>query len=189
MCFSLPKLFSILEQFKNNIMVKDIKTELVSIDDLDTTCSIINALDMCEALDFTTVNSFEKRCLSLMYIEYGECNFERKSDWMRFVNKLNSYDDTPLKRMIVGDKKSSDWGGAIISKEDIQYSEDGFRVDFKEPTPLVLEIVGDYYVVAYVNSLRGKTTWEWYHRRNGHEDLGNYAGICEVFIYDVEILS
>lgn len=170
-------------------MVKDIQTKLVPIDELETTCSIINALDMCEALRFTTVNSFEKRCLSLMYIEYGEIGFERKSDWMRFVNKLNSYDDTPLKRMIVGDKKSLDWGGAIISKEDIQYSEDGFRVDFKEPTPLILETVGDNYVVAYVNSLRGKTTWEWYHRRKGHEDLGNYAGICEVFIYDVEILN
>ena len=165
------------------------KTKLIPIDSIDTTCSINNALDMGEALEFTTVNSFQKRCLSLINVEYGEVNFERKSDWMRFVNKLNRYDDTPIKRMVVGDGKSLDWGGAIISKEDIEYSEDGFRVDFKEPVPLVVERIGEHFVVAYIKSLRGKITWEWYHRRNGHEDLGNYAGICEVFLYDVEILN
>lgn len=170
------------------MVTTEIKTKLIPINELETTCSIINSLDMDEALQFTTVNSFEKKCLSLMYIEYGEVGFERVSDWMRFINKLNKYDDTPIKRMVVGDRKSLDWGGAVISKETIEYNEDGFKVDFKEPIPIVLETVGDNFIVAYVSSLRGKTTWEWYHRKS-HTDLGNYAGICEVYIYDVELLN
>jgi hypothetical protein len=165
------------------------KVKLVNKEDIISTCSIINAMDCEEVLRFTTVNSSQEKCLSLQYIEYGECGFERKSDWMRFVNKLNSYDDTPIKRIITGNKKSLDWGGALISRADIDYSEDGFLIEFKEPTQIILEKIGDKYLVAEITKLRGKTTWEWYFRRKEHEDLDNICGICEVFIYDVEILE
>ena len=170
-------------------MTTSIQTKLVPVSELETTCSIVNAMDLCEALNFTTSNDY-KRALSLLYIEFGECGFERKSDWMRFINKLNKYDDTPIKRMVTGDKKSLDWGGAIISREDIEYSEDGFLVEFKEPTPLIIEQIGENYLVVEVTKIKGQITWEWYHSTvESHKELGNYAGICEVFLHSIEIVE
>lgn len=162
--------------------------KLIPITETVTTINLVNSFDLCETLGFTEVNGYEK-CLSLQHIEFGEVGFERKSDWMRFVNKLNKYDDTPIKRMITGDKNTLDWGGAIISRETINYSEDGFLIEFKNPTPLVVETIGENYLTIDVKKIRGQITWEWYHRKRGHEILENYAGICEIYLHSIEILK
>lgn len=165
------------------------KTELIQKSNLEVTSNLQNALDIEEALMFTTCNQSEDRSLSIQYIEFGEVGKERVSDWMRFVNSLNNYDDTPIKRMITGDKKSLDYGGAIISRCDVDYSEDGFLIEFKEPVKLVVEEIGDNYLTIEVNTLKGKFSWEWYSRRNGHEALGNISGICEIFLTEIEIIN
>jgi len=115
--------------------------------------------------------------------------FATVSDWMRFVNSLNNYDYTPIKRMITGDKKSYDWGGAVISRKDMEFSEDGFLVQFKKPVKLVIEIIGDKYLTIEVSKIQGEFSWEWYHRTNGHEALGNVSGICEIFLTEIEIIE
>jgi len=165
------------------------KTNLIPIDELETTSQIINAVEMDEALKFTTVNQSLEKALSVQYVEFGEVGKERKSDWMRFVNSLNKYDETPIKRMITGDKKSLDWGEVIVSRTDIQYNEDGFLFEFKKPIQIVVEQIGEKYITVEAKKIKGLITWEWYHRRNGHEELENIAGICEIYIYNTEIIE
>jgi hypothetical protein len=156
---------------------------ILPIRETETTFSIHNSN---EVLKFTTVNQSEERCLSLLHVEYGEVNFERKSDWVRFVNKLNEYDTTPIKRMAVGNKKISDWGDCKVTVTDIEYSEDGFLIEFNEPQKLVIETIGENYICIEVKKLQGKITWEWYHRKSHNLDI---AGICEVYLYDIEIID
>jgi hypothetical protein len=163
--------------------------KLISKENLETTCSILNEFNLDIAMRFTTSNDSYKKSLSLIYIEFGQCGFERVSDWKRFVNKLNSYDITPIKRMVTGDKKSFDNGDVIIERTDIDYSEDGFLIKFKEPTQLVIEEIGESYAVAEVTELKGQITWEWYHRKSGHEALEGYSGICEVYLHSIEIIK
>ncbi len=169
-------------------MIDTLKIKLVPTDKIETTCSILNEFDSNLALNFTTIHGY-KKCLSLLYIEFGECGFERASDWMRFTNKLNSYDDTPIKRMLTGDKKSMEYDGVILERADIEYTEDGFLIKFIEPTQIIVETIGENYVIAEVTELKGSITWEWYHRRTGHEELKGYSGICEVYLHSIEIIK
>lgn len=81
-------------------------------------------------------------------------------------------------------------GGVTISHEDIQYSEDGFLLEYDTPVKIILEQIGDSFVIVEAKKLRGKITWEWYHYKGDtHAELGNYAGICEIYIEGVEILE
>jgi hypothetical protein len=162
------------------------KTYLKPILQAVTTSSLINSIDLDETLQFTTVNGSQDRAISLQIVEYGECDFERKSDWMRFVNKLENYDTTPLKRLIVGKGKKLDYGDFTISLTDIEYSDDGFLVEFKKPFPMVLTEVGENYLIGEVSKLKGAITWEWYYRKSHDLDV---AGICEIFMHDVVILE
>lgn len=168
--------------------MKTLKSKIVPQSEIQTTCSPYMAAECDEALLFTKCNYSEKS-LSILYVEFGECSLERKSDWMRFVNKLDNYDTTPIKRMMTGDKKAFDEGLYKVSREDIEYSEDGLLFEFKEPVNIIVEEIGDNYVIVEATKIRGKLNWEWYHKRTGHEELENYAGICEVFISEVEIIE
>lgn len=165
-----------------------LKSKIVPQSEIQTTCSPYMAAECDEAITFTTCNDSEKS-LSVLYVEYGECGLERKSDWMRFVNKLNNYDITPIKRMITGDKKVFDGGLYKVSREDIEYSEDGLLFEFNEPVNIIVEAIGDNYVIVEATKIRGELNWEWMHKRTGHEDLKGYAGVCEVFISEVEIIE
>ena len=164
--------------------------KILKLDEIETTSNLMNAVEMEEVLQFTKANQSQERALYLQTFEFGEIGFERKSDWMRLVNKLNKYDETQLINMITGRKKSSDWGGMIVSRADINYTEDGFQIDFAEPVQLLLETIGDKAVVVEVSQLKGEITYEWLHYRNSrHEELGGYAGILEVYIHNVEIIK
>lgn len=164
-------------------------TRFINLDEIETTNSIMNAVETGEILKFRKANDSQKRALFLQVVEFGEIGYERKSDWMRLVNKLNSYDETPIKRMITGDKKSLDWGGVVISRTDITYSEDGFLLEFTEPVELLIETMGEKAIVIRVSKLKGEITYEWFHRNSHNEELGNYAGILEISIHNVEILN
>lgn len=164
------------------------KTYLKEVSEVETNASIFG-VELGETLKFTTVNQLEGKALSILDVEFGECGMERKSDWMRFGNKLNDYDTTPIKRMLLGNKKQLDYGDYIMSIADIDYSEDGITITFKTPQPIVLEKVGTKYLIAEVTEIRGKFTWEWYYRKSHKEVLGNYAGICEVYLHEIEIIK
>jgi len=163
----------------------ELKTGLVAKTEAETTINPLLSVETGEYLRFTTVNQLEKRGLSLQYVEYGEVNFERVSDWMRFVNKLNNYDTTPILRMLTGDKKSLNLGGMIVTRDN--YNE--IILEFDNPIKLVVDEIGDKYIFVEVTKLKGELSWEWYHRRSGHDELGNYAGICEVFMVQTEIVE
>lgn len=168
----------------------NLNAKIINLDEVETTSQLMNAVDMEEVLQFTKVNQSQDKALFLQRFEFGEVGFERKSDWMRLVNKLNHYDETQLKNMITGrNKKSLDWGGMTVSRTDITYSEDGFQIDFAEPVQLLLETIGDKAVVVEVSQLKGEITYEWSYYRNSHQDLGNYAGVLEVYIHNVEIIK
>lgn len=168
----------------------NLKTGLMPAERTETTCNAFLASEGSDALEFTTVNQMQGKAVQVMRAEFGEVGFERKSDWMRFVNKLNNYDETPIKRIATGDKKSCDWGGVTISRENIEFSEDGFLLEYDEPVKVILETIGENFVFVEAKKLRGKITWEWHHYRNEmHADLGNYAGVCEIYIYGVEIIE
>ncbi len=169
-------------------MTTEITIKLQPIVKTDTTCNIFNATELVEVLDFTKVNGFDK-CLLLQHVEYGEANFERKSDWMRFVNKLDRHNTIPIKRILTGNKKSSDWGGMIVKRETIEYYEDGVLIEFERAAGIIVETVGDNYIIVEAKKIRGQITWEWLSRRTGHEDLGHVAGICEIWMHSIEILA
>ena len=152
---------------------------------VQATCDYLT--DYALSLDYTIDGN--TRALYVMRFEFGEIDFERKSDWLRFVNKLNNYDDTPIKRKITGDKKSVDWGFLEIARTDIEYTEDGFLITYKEPTDIIVGSVGDSYIIYKATKLKGKISWEWSHITKGHEVLGNYAGVCDVYIHNIEIIE
>lgn len=77
---------------------KELNAKLIEADTIEKTVSIANAVECDEALFFTTANGTQDKALLLNRVEFGEIGYERKSDWTRFVNKLNSYNDTPIKR-------------------------------------------------------------------------------------------
>lgn len=151
----------------------------------ETTCSIYNTIFDDYALKLSKVNSFETDALFLQTFEYGECSFERKSDWMRFINKLNEYDTTPLRRLLVGDKKSSDWEGMTLTN----LGDDEYQIELDNPIDVYMGHIGGNPILVKVKTLKGKLTWEWLFRRNGHEDLDNYAGICDVWLKEVEFVN
>lgn len=170
--------------------MKTINATLTAKKDLETTTVLQNAVELGEALNFTKCNQTFNRSLLIQYIEYGEYGYERKSDWMRFVNKINNYNDTPIKRIITGDKKSLDYGGMIVNRTDIKYSEDGFLIEFKEPQKIVVEEIGDNYLTVEAKEIRGTFSVEWYSsKREKHQELGNISGICEIYLTEIEIIS
>ena len=168
---------------------ENLNAKIIDLNEFETTNNLMYAAEMGDILEFTTVNGSQDRALTIQRVEYGEVGFERRSDWMRFVNKLNDYDTIPIKRAFTGDKKVSDWGEFTISRTDIDYPEDGFLIEFKEPVKLLLERIGDRAIIIEVSKLKGEFTWEWSSYRTRHEDLGNYAGVCEIYLYNVEIVN
>lgn len=168
--------------------MKTMQSYLKNIDDIETS-SHLQCVDDNEVLKFTRCNSLEEKCLQLLSVEYGEINYERKSDWMRFVNKLNDYDATPLERMLIGDKKKSDWGHFTLERSTRTYSNDAILIKFKEPQALVVETIGNQVLIVEVTELEGCLTWEWLYRKSHADALGNYAGICDVYLMDVKIIK
>jgi|AntDeeMinimDraft_6_1070357.scaffolds.fasta_scaffold12965_4 hypothetical protein len=161
--------------------------EMLKMEDIETTSHIVMGAEDGSVLEFTCANDTQDRALRLNHITYGEIGFERKSDWMRLINKLNRYDDTPIKRVLTGDKKSSDIGTLKIHREDIDHSEDGILIEFKQPIKLLLETIGDNAVVVEVNKLKGKLTYEWSY--SGSSDLDGYADFLEIYLYDIELIN
>lgn len=161
------------------------KTVIKPFEDIYTTSHIYSAIVDDFVLKLANANQCEKNSLYLNMVEFGEVNFERKSDWMRFINKLNRYDTTPLKRILVGDKKSSQWEGMKLT----YLGNDEFQIDFDDEIELFSSKVGEQAVLVNIKSLKGKLTWEWLFRREGHEELGGYAGICDIWLTDVELLN
>jgi hypothetical protein len=175
-------------QIKKQMGNTTAKTELINKEQAETSFLPTMVSEMGELLKFTTANQTQKKALFLQSVGYGQMNFERKSDWMRLINKLNRYDDTPIKRILTGDSKTSDWGDMIISRIDVDYDEDGFMIEFKEPVKLIVEEIGDNYLTIEVSKIQGKTTYEWWYAKTDN-DLEGYADTLEVFIYDVEIIE
>lgn len=129
--------------------------------------------------------------LDLCIFNFGEGNLERVSDWMRLINKLNNHDTTPILRMITGDNKTSDWDYFTVSRTDIEYSEDGFLIEFKEPIQVVVAEIKDYYIIVDVTKLKGEIHWEWsyYGPDNSSNNINGYANMLEILIKNVKIVE
>jgi len=161
---------------------------MLKMEDIETTSHIVMGAEDGSVLEFTCANDLQNRALRLEHISYGEIGFERKSDWMRLINKLNRYDDTPIKRVLTGNKKSSDLGIVKLHREDIEYSEDGILVEFEQPIKILLETIGDKVAVVEVNKLKGKLTYEWSYLGRS-SDLDGYADFLEIYLYDIELIN
>ena len=128
--------------------------------------------------------------LDLCIFQFGESNFKRVYDWMRLVNKLNLYDTTPILRLITEDKKTSDWDYFTVTRTDIDYSEDGFLIEFKEPIQVVVAEVKDYCIIVEVTKLQGFMSWNWsYYGDINSDSVNGYANMLEIIIKDVKIVE
>jgi hypothetical protein len=170
-------------------MIKtNVNAMLIPVSDIETTCMVHNVYDLNQVLKFTTCNGYNSKALMIEVVEFGEVGFERKSDWIRFVNKLEKHDITPIKRMLVGDKDGFDNGEMVIKVTDINYSNDGFEIEFKKGVKIVIEQIGDNYLCVEIKKIKGDISWEWY-SRIGHKELGDYAGICEIYLNNIVIVE
>lgn len=122
-----------------------------------------------------------------LYIETTESGhdgtWERKSDFKRFLNKIESHDTKAIQNFIVGKNKKADFGFCTVEKVSIKFSNDGLKITFKEPIKVYFGEVGNKIITEEVNSLQGKLMYDFYHFRNNDE-----IGI-ELFIEEVEFLS
>lgn len=118
--------------------------------------------------------------LLLDIIQFGEIGFERKSDWVRFCNKLDSCNITPLRRRFIGDKEE----GFYYAKIKFDYSK--VTISFDEPIFVVFGEVGDEYIVSKVKEIKGLISWEWFYSNNNELEIAN---ICEVFLTDIKFLK
>ena len=118
--------------------------------------------------------------LLLDIIEFGEIGFERKSDWVRFCNKLNSYNITPLRRRTIGDKKEG------FYYANIKFDYSNVTISFENPISVVFGEIGNEYVISKVKEIKGLISWEWFYSKNNELEIAN---ICEVFLTDIKFLK
>jgi hypothetical protein len=151
--------------------------------DIQTTCSLFG-MDWADALRLMKVHSGSEDGLQVQELRYGECGYERASDWMRLANKLEKYDYTPLLRMLAGDsKKGYNHGDFTIQCTDRIYGT--LLVTFKEPQLFVVGKIGDKYVPAHVTQFTGKIDWRWY---NGGSDLP-VSDVLDIYITDIKFIA
>ena len=112
-------------------------------------------------------------------IDFGEIGFERKSDWARFCNKLDSYDTTPLRRRLIGDGYKGKYYG------NIEWDDGNIKITFDEPISVVFASIGDEYIVEKVSEITGNISWSWLWR--GGSELG-VADACEVILANIKYI-
>ena len=122
-----------------------------------------------------------------LYIENTESTedgtWQRKSDFQRFLNKIENHKTKAIQNFIVGKNKKADFGFCTVEKVSIEYSNDGLKITFKEPIKVYFGEVGNKVITEEVNSLQGKLMHDFYHFRNS-----DAIGI-ELFIEEVEFLN
>jgi len=121
-----------------------------------------------------------------LYIEETESSdngtWTRKSDFKRFVNKLERYNTKVIQNFIVGKNNKIDFGFCIVKKANIKYVNDGLNITFKSPIKVYFGQVGDKPIFEEVKSLQGKLMYDFYNRGC------NITGV-ELFIEEIEFLN
>lgn len=110
-------------------------------------------------------------------VRFGEVGYERKSDWMRLVNKVDNYNaDAFFKKLLPSTKEYK-----------VTYDNGTFIINYKKPIKVVVAVVGDSFAVEEVTQIKGEVQWEWYFSScESHKVLEGYCGILEVGLRDVK---
>ena len=128
---------------------------------------------------------FQKDTLFLDYIEFGEVGFERKSDWMRLVNKLNSYNhDQLLNRFFKYSNKYELDNGVYLKLVD--RISGTIQVVFERGQKIIVGETKDSYIIFDATKIQGTLSWEWYSTNSNKMD---HCNALEVLLTNVEIIK
>lgn len=152
---------------------------LIEKESVDLTTNILYASED-NGLILLPFKGHHGRALRLIEIEAGEVGYERKSDWMRLVNKLNNHNTTPIRRMICGDKKNANWDGC-----NVEIDGSDIAITFNVPVEAVVGETETHYVTTPISKVTGEISWDWYYSRQHFLDLGNISNALDVFVDNI----
>ena len=159
------------------------KTLLLDKNSAETT-NLVTCIECDEILELIDLQ-VQKKTLFLDYIEFGEVGFERKSDWMRLVNKLNNYNhDQLLNRFFKDSNKFELDNGVYLELVDRNYGT--IQVVFENGQKLIVGETKDSYIVFEATKIQGTISWEWYYTTNNNLD---HCNALEVILTNVEIIK
>ena len=159
------------------------KTLLLDKNSIETTNSV-TCLECEQVLELFDLQ-LQKDTLFLDYIEFGEVGFERKSDWMRLVNKLNSYNHDQLLNRFFKDSNKFELDNDVYL-ELVDRIDGTIQVIFENGQKIIVGETKDSYIIFEATKIQGTISWEWYPTNNNNLD---HCNALEVILTNVEIIK
>lgn len=135
-------------------------------------------LQMLDCEEYLIPSLTSETVLLIGNVEFGDYGYERKSDWMRLINKVDNYKaDAFFKKLIP----------SVKGEYTVKYNYGSVEIIYDKPIKVALAVVGDKFAVEEITQIKGEITWEWYSSScESHKVLEGYCGILEVGLRDVK---